>query len=41
VRSRGLRDEHVEALEEAVKCVAGARLVDERDSEAPHFHLSL
>ncbi|MEM9875309.1 MAG: hypothetical protein AAF928_10470 [Myxococcota bacterium] len=41
VRSRGLRDEHVEALIEAVDEVDGARLVDERDSEAPHFHLSL
>ena len=41
VRSRGLTDEQVRALEAAVKAEAGARLVDERKSEAPHFHLSL
>lgn len=41
VRSRGLKEEQVKALEAAVRGVAGARLVDERESEAPHFHLSL
>lgn len=41
VRSRGLSDEHVEALKEAVSAVKGARLVDERNGNAPHFHLSL
>ncbi len=41
VRSRGLKDKHVKALKAAVKAEAGARLVDERKSEAPHFHLSL
>lgn len=41
VRSRGLKKEHVEALQKAVSEVKGARLVDERNGNAPHFHLSL
>ena len=41
VRSRGLDDEEVQALEKAVSEVKGARLVDERNGNAPHFHLSL
>lgn len=41
VRSRGLGDEQIAALKAAVEEVKGTRLVDERDTEAPHFHLSL
>lgn len=41
VRSRGLKDDHVLALRRAVNAVPGAKLVDERKSDAPHFHLSL
>lgn len=41
VRSRGLKDAHVDALRKAVRAEPGAKLVDERKSDAPHFHLSL
>ncbi len=41
VRSRGLKDSDVAALRAAVKAEPGATLVDERNTEAPHFHLGL
>lgn len=41
VRSRDLRDAEVDALRAAVRAEAGAQLVDERDSTAPHLHLNL
>jgi len=41
VRSRGLSDEDVEALKAAVDAVKGSHLVDERNGNAPHFHLRL
>lgn len=41
VRSRDLTPEQIDALMSAVRAEAGVHLVDERDSAAPCFHLTL
>lgn len=41
VRSRGMTAAQIDALKRAIEGEPGAVLVDERDGDAPHFHLKL